>query len=92
MIVADSDVLIDALRGRQPAAAAIRRYLATSALATTAVTAFELESGATSVEASAAVGRLLGALPILPFDQPAARAAATVRRALEARGASIGMA
>jgi tRNA(fMet)-specific endonuclease VapC len=92
VIVADSDVLIDALRGRKPAAGAIHQYLEAGTLATTAVTAFELESGATSVEASSAVGRLLAALEILPFDQSAARAAAAVRRALEAGGTPIGMA
>lgn len=37
MIVADSDVLIDALRGRRGAAGRIERALETGALATTAI-------------------------------------------------------
>jgi predicted nucleic acid-binding protein len=48
MIVADSDVLIDALRGRQPAMDRITTELKAGGLATTVVNAFELLSGARS--------------------------------------------
>lgn len=92
MIVADSDVLIDALRGAPDAAERIDRALETGALATTAITAFELRSGARSEAASAKIETLLAALPILPFDENAAGRVAEVRRSLEATGDSIGMA
>ena len=92
MIVADSDVLIDALRGKGPAADHVRRMLTAGRLATTAVSAFELHSGARSDRQRQSVDRLLGALPILPLDPEAAQAAAEVRRELEAQGQGIGMA
>ena len=92
LIVADSDVLIDALRGREEALARVERDLETGALATTAVTAFELRSGARDDKTRDQVETLLAALPILPFDDDAADHAASARRALEANGAPIGMA
>lgn len=92
MIVADTDVLIDFLRGREPLADRVDRELSTGALATTAVTAFELRSGARSEQESEVVGTLLGALQLLPLDAAAASRAAEVRRGLEADGQPIGMA
>lgn len=92
MIVADSDVLIDALRGREPTAARVALELEAGGLATTAVSLFELESGARTERAREQVTRLLTALRILPFDEAAAQAAAGARRALEAEGRPIGMA
>lgn len=91
MIVADSDVLIDALRGRDPAAARIERELSTGALSTTAVSAFELRSGARSERAASQVDALLAPLTILPFDEEAANRAAEARRTLESAGNPIGM-
>lgn len=91
MMVADSDVLIDALRGRDPAAARIDRELSTGALSTTAISAFELRSGAGSERAAAQVDALLAPLTILPFDEEAARRAAAARRTLESAGTPIGM-
>jgi predicted nucleic acid-binding protein len=91
MIVADSDVIIDALSGRDPErqfAAALRA----GTLATTTISTFELESGARSDAAREAVRVLLDAVPALHFDQDAARQAADVRRALEQEGRTIGMA
>jgi len=92
VIVADTDVLIDALRGRQPGAAAVARGLRDGSLATTAITAFELLSGARSEAERRTIDRLLSPLPLLPFDQRAGRLAAEVRRALETEGRTIGMA
>ncbi len=92
MIVADSDVLIDALRGRQPGADRIALELRAGALATTAITVFELLSGARAKRVKDPVERLLAALIVLPFDEAAARAAAEAREALEATGSPIGMA
>lgn len=92
MIVADSDVLIDALRGHEPALSRVKRELADGVLATTAVTAFELLSGADSDRVRRSVEGLLAPLVILPLDEAAGRAAARVRLDLEAEGTPIGMA
>lgn len=92
MTVADSDILIDALAGREPAAARVRSGLEKGELATTTISLFELLSGARAKRARDKVEKLLAALTILPFDDAAARAAAEVRRELDARGAPVGMA
>ena len=92
LIVADSDVLIDALRGRDDARARIAVALREEVLATTAVNLFELESGARTDDQRDKVARLLAPTLILPLDQEAADHAAAVRRRLEAEGRGIGMA
>lgn len=92
MIVADSDVLIDALRGREPAATRIGLALDAADLATTTISTFELLSGAPTRRVREQVERLLAGLSILPFDADAAEAAAAARRELERKGRPIGMA
>jgi len=92
MIVADSDVLIDALRGREPVKTRIAQELEKSALATTSVSVFELLSGARTAAAEKKVRQLLDAVSILPLDETASELAAEVRKKLEAKGSSIGMA
>ena len=92
LIVADSDVLIDALRGREQAMARIANELERSALATTTITVFELLSGAKMAVNRRKIQKLFAAMRILGLDQPAAEAAAGVRQELEAKGISIGMA
>lgn len=92
MIVADSDVLIDALRGHEPMAERISLELTTGSLATTSVTAFELLSGARTEAAVARIRTLLDALTVLPLDEAASERAAEVRRTLDASGTPIGMA
>ncbi len=92
MIVADSDVLIDALHGREPGARRVTEGLEAGILATTAVSAFELLSGTRSPEQREVVATLLAALPVLPLDQKAAETAALLRQELEGQGQTIGMA
>jgi tRNA(fMet)-specific endonuclease VapC len=92
VIVADTDVLIDALHGREPVADHVRRALQSARLATTTITVFELMSGARSESARAKIERLLAAITVLRFDETAARSASEVRRALEGKGTPIGMA
>lgn len=92
MIVADTDVLIDALAGRGSASDRVNEELERGRLATTSVTAFELLSGAGSEGTRRQVETLLAPLSLLPFDDRAADAAAEARRELEAQGAPIGMA
>ncbi|RLB55603.1 MAG: type II toxin-antitoxin system VapC family toxin [Deltaproteobacteria bacterium] len=92
MIVADSDVLIDSLRGRKPLVDRVALELKMGTLATTVVNCFELLSGAKTESGKKKVEKLLGALTILPVDEGAARRAAEVRRQLESEGLGIGMA
>lgn len=92
MIVADSDVLIDFLRGRGEGARRVAIELETRSFATTAITAFELRSGARTARQKRAVDLLLDAMTVLPFGAEEARAAAEVRRQVESEGQPIGMA
>jgi tRNA(fMet)-specific endonuclease VapC len=92
VIVADTDVLIDSLHGKEPVASTVARQLRSGSLATTAISAFELRSGARTERARREVEILLAALHILSFDAAAERNASDVRQELEAIGQSIGMA
>lgn len=92
MIVADTDVLIDFLSGHEPTAQQVALELARGRLKTTAISRFELLSGARHVRQEKAIRELLAALPTLPLDAQAADAAARIRQALERVGEAIGMA
>jgi tRNA(fMet)-specific endonuclease VapC len=92
IIVADSDVLIDYLRGHERSTPRVRFELERGDLATTSVSAFELRLGAKGERERAAVSLLLDGLSILPLDADAALRAADVRRSLLSRGEDIGMA
>lgn len=92
MIVVDTDVLIDCLRGRERSTRRVAAELERGRLATTAVTVFELLSGARGAKEAKAVSDLLGALPVVPFDHAAGETAAALRRKLEQAGQGIGMA
>ncbi len=92
MIVADSDVLIDFLRGRGDFARRVALEIETGSFATTAITAFELRSGARTARERKAVEALLEAMNILPLGEEEARAAAEIRQAVESQGQPIGMA
>ena len=91
MIVADTDVLIDYLADRGPAAARVALELEARSFGTTAVTRFELLAGAQDRTGEGLLRRLLDALPTLPLDRESADRAAEVRRTLERRGEGIGM-
>lgn len=92
MILADTDVLIDYLAGVQPVRDQIAGYAETEQLQTTAITCFELLSGAAEGKRGNTVRCLLDSLPVLPLDRAAAERAATVRRKLDRTGQAIGMA
>lgn len=92
LIVVDSDVLIDALRGRPGALARIAEGLEKGDLATTSVNQFELLSGAKTPRDEEKVRTLLAALALLPFDPAAGEIAAEVARRLAAAGQGIGTA
>lgn len=92
MIVADTDVLIDFLRGDGPVADRISLEIERG-LSTTAVTAFELWAGATgSQRREIAVSVLLAAMKVLPLDPRSARVAADIRGDLQSQGRTMGMA
>jgi predicted nucleic acid-binding protein len=92
MTVADSDVLIDFLRGHEPGRSKIALELSTGRLTTTAINAFELLSGALAKRDQKKVATLLEAMLVLPVEGRAAEIAAQIRRDLEADGKGIGMA
>jgi predicted nucleic acid-binding protein len=92
MILVDSDILIDALRGREPVLDRLRTELQSFRVATSSISAFELEAGVRSETEQTKVTTLLDALPVVPFDWRAAKAAAKARRDLEETGRSINMA
>ncbi|MFH1567468.1 MAG: type II toxin-antitoxin system VapC family toxin [Gemmatimonadota bacterium] len=92
MIVADTDVLIDYLRGAAPATDRIRLELERG-LATTAVSAFELWAGSLgSSRREGAVEDLLGALRIVPLDPASAKRAARIRYDVRSQGQTMAMA
>lgn len=91
MFIADTDVLIDFLRGVGEAERMVLE-LGTGRLCTTAVTAFELWAGCKSPQQVATVESLLAAVTVLPLDVSSARRAGEVRRDLERGGETIGMA
>lgn len=92
VIVADSDVLIDALRGRHPVVGRVDALLASGELVTTVITAFELFAGVRSSSSAGPVEQFLEQIDILGLDERAARRAAEVRRRLEGAGQGIGTA
>jgi tRNA(fMet)-specific endonuclease VapC len=89
MIIADTDVLIDLLAGREPGAERVAIELTTESFGTTAVTRFELLAGARDRTAQDLVLRLLDAIPTLPLDRPAADRAGEIQRALGRKGSGI---
>lgn len=91
MTIADTGVLIDFLQGKG-AAGAVEDLLLRGAISTTAITRFELLSGAKGSAQLNRLHRLLAAMPTVPLDEAAAGAAAGIRRSLERTGNPIGMA
>jgi tRNA(fMet)-specific endonuclease VapC len=92
LILADTDVLIDYLAGLEPVTGCVASYAAADRLQTSAITCFELLSGAREGKCGERVRQMFSAIPVLPVDRAAADRAATLRQELEAGGLSIGMA
>lgn len=89
MIIADTDVLIDALAGVEPAVSTVARAIRQRRLATTSITRFELLAGARTPTVRDRVVRLLRAVPPLDYDGPAADRAAGLSRELQAAGTPL---
>jgi len=92
MTIADTDVLIDYLSGAEPGASRVSQAIERGALHTTAITRFELLSGARTARTEAGIRKLLDVISTVPLDEHSADRAALVRRSLEKSGTSIGMA
>lgn len=90
MIVIDTDVVIDFLNGKAARQDMVRRAIAEGEAAVTAVTRYELMSGAKSLRAREAINALLQPVRTLQLDAAAADEAALIRRTLEAQGETIG--
>jgi tRNA(fMet)-specific endonuclease VapC len=91
LILADTDVLIDFLAGIEPIRCQIARYVG-GILQTTAITAFELLSGAREGKRGDSVRQLIRDLPVVALERNAAEHAAAVHQQLGLIGESIGMA
>ena len=92
MTVADTDVLIDFLAGREPAFTRVQREVATGGLLTTSINRFELLTGAKTTKQQSEIHFVLESIKTLPLDAAAADRAAAVRRRLESQGQGIGFA
>jgi tRNA(fMet)-specific endonuclease VapC len=92
LIIADTDVLIDYLAGVPPITNELMRYIDSDRLWTTAVSCFELLSGAEEGKRGDSVRHLVDSLSVLPLDRAAAQRAADVCRHLDRAGQAIGMA
>jgi tRNA(fMet)-specific endonuclease VapC len=92
LTVADSDVLIDFLRGHGKGAPRVAAELEARTLVTTAISAFEIYAGVRSERQRNTANALLDAMAILPFGPVEARLAAEIRRELDAQGRTTGMA
>src|SRR5262249_41801587 len=90
-ILADTDVLIDYLAGMGDLEK-IAAHAASGQLFMTAITCYELLSGAGAGKKGDAVRRLVEFLEVLALDREGALRASQIRRKLEARGEAIGMA
>ena len=88
-VVADTDALIDFLE-EAGCHAQMASLLRQGRLATTAVSVFELWRGCESASQQAELRRALRGIRVYPFNEPAARQAGDVARALAARGETIG--
>jgi predicted nucleic acid-binding protein len=94
VVVADADVLVDALdRGRGPAVERIARLLQRGELAATAVTLYELTAGPSTTGGQLELLHVtLDAAVVLPVTRGAAEVAASANRYLARRGEAIAVA
>jgi tRNA(fMet)-specific endonuclease VapC len=92
LILADSDILIDYLNGAQPITRQVQEFIRSDRLHTSAISCFELLSGAQEGNRGKRTRALVESIPILPVDREAAAQAASVRQSLASIGRQIGMA
>ena len=90
LVVADTDLIIDFLRGRDPGAGAVRRWLRSDRLRVTSVTAFELRVGTDFLDRARDLRSLLAGRT-LPMDLLAGLLAGDIYSRLRADGLDIGV-
>jgi tRNA(fMet)-specific endonuclease VapC len=88
-VVADTDLLIDFLRGRGPGAQVVRTLIEENRLRLTAVTGFELRAGADFLDRRDGIMRMFRSRT-LPLDLRSSPRAGEVAAALRRRGSPIG--
>lgn len=91
LVVVDTDLLIDYLRGRGAGTSLVRELIAAGTLRLTAVTGFELRLGTDFIDRREDILRLFRRRT-LPVTLPAALRAGEVAAELRARGEPIGLA
>jgi tRNA(fMet)-specific endonuclease VapC len=91
LIVVDTDLLIDYLRGRSPGRELVRGLLLDGRLRVTAITAFELRVGGDFLPRRGEILRLVRRRT-LPLDQTSALRAGEVAAGLRGQGRDIGLA
>lgn len=92
MIVADTDVLIDFLKGKGEVDR-VYKALEKNILSTTTISSFELLSGLMpATKQESAVKSLLDSIEIIPLNRESAARAAEINRDLRISGNAIGMA
>ncbi len=87
--VLDTDVLIDLMAGREPAGTVIPALLELEVAGTTAITVYELHSGATQSRHRRELDEFLSTFPVLPLDARSARRAGAVGQSLRQKGRPI---
>lgn len=88
LVIADTDLIIDFLRGREPGASRVEHWLREGRLRLTAVTAFELRLGTDFISRRTRIETLLRRRT-LPLDALGALEAGKVFVALRAKGRGI---
>ena len=91
LVVVDTDLLIDFLRGRGEGAALVRELITTHQLRLTAVTAFEIRLASDFLERKERITRLFRSRT-LPLDLASALTAGRLHAALLDEGRAIGLA
>jgi predicted nucleic acid-binding protein len=87
--LADSDILIDYLKHREPGAGLVSELLSRRELATTAITRFEVLRGAITPKALDEALDLFSKMDCIPLDVAAADAATAIDRDLRQQGERI---
>ena len=88
-LVLDSDVVIDLMAGREPAGTVVPNLLEMNLAGTTAVTVYELYSGAVRSRDRRHLEEFLSTLTIVSLDAQSARLAGAVALSLRQKGQPI---
>jgi tRNA(fMet)-specific endonuclease VapC len=87
----DTGLLIDFLKGREPAASAVEKAVKEYACYVTSITVYELLFGVARTKREIGEQALLGVMIVLPLSDTAARRAANLHAELISRNQDIGV-